>query len=64
MSDHLRERRPRDRSRIDLDEGYEMRYWTRRFSCSVEELCTIAGKVGNSTSAVRRALGKRDKTLH
>ena len=56
MADNLQDRGPRDRSRINLEQAYEVRYWTRKFGCSAEELEQAIGKVGNSAASVKRML--------
>ena len=47
-----------DRSRINMDEDYEVKYWTKHLDVSREELQRAVDKVGNSASAVRKELGK------
>jgi hypothetical protein len=47
-----------DRSRINLNEDYEIRYWTEALGVSVEKLREIVGKVGSSAEAVRQQLGQ------
>ena len=58
MSDDKMNRREPDRSRINLDEDYEVKYWTRHLGVSAEELKRLVDKVGNSAAAVRKELGK------
>jgi len=58
MSDNKLNRGEPDRSRINLDEDYEMRYWMRHLGVSAEELKRLVDKVGNSAAAVRKELGK------
>jgi hypothetical protein len=47
-----------DRSRINMDEDYEVKYWTKHLDVSREELQRAVDKVCNSASAVRKELGK------
>ena len=47
-----------DRSRINMDEDYEVKYWIKHLDVSREELQRAVDKVGNSASAVRKELGK------
>ena len=47
-----------DRSRINMDEDYEVKYWTKHLGISREELQRAVDKVGNSASAVRKELGR------
>ena len=58
MSDNKLNRGEPDRSRINLDEDYEVKYWTRHLGISAEELKRLVDKVGNSAAAVRKELGK------
>jgi hypothetical protein len=56
MSDDKRNRGEPDRSRINLDEDYEIRYWTERLGVTKEQLAVAVKKVGNSADAVRKLL--------
>jgi hypothetical protein len=47
-----------DRNRINLNEDYEVRYWTEHFDVTREQLAVAVTKVGNSDDAVRQLLGK------
>lgn len=47
-----------DRSRINMNEDYEVRHWTNALGVTREELEAAVGKVGNSVAAVRKELGK------
>lgn len=58
MADDKTERGPQDRSRINMSEDYEVRYWTRKFGVSKEELKQAVAKAGSSAAAVARELGK------
>lgn len=58
MSDDLKNRGSKDRSKIAMQEPHEVRYWTEEFGISKEELQRIVDKVGNSADTVRNALGK------
>jgi hypothetical protein len=58
MSDDTTLRRPQDASRIALGEDYEVRYWTKKFGVSEDELADAVKAVGNSADAVARHLGK------
>jgi hypothetical protein len=54
--DDLKNKGPQDRSRINLQEDYEVRYWTQAFGVSKEQLERAVSKVGNSAEAVRKEL--------
>ena len=58
MNDDKQDRGEPDRSRINLNEDYEVRYWTERLGVTKEQLAVAVRKVGNSADAVRQALGK------
>ncbi len=44
------------RVHIDLSQQMQVRYWTRHFRVTSEELQKAIDKVGNSASAVRKQL--------
>ena len=46
MADDPSKRGPEDRSRINVNEPHEVRYWTEKFSCSNAELRAAVAKVG------------------
>lgn len=56
MSDNLQNRGPQDRSRVSLDQEHEVRYWSKQFGCTEDELREAVAKVGNSAEAVKRAV--------
>ena len=56
MTDSLTKRDQPDRSKINMNEDYEVRYWTKHLNISKEELQKIVDKVGNSAAAVRKEL--------
>lgn len=47
-----------DRDRINLQEDYEVQYWTNALGVSADELREAVDAVGTSADAVRRQLGK------
>lgn len=47
-----------DRDRINVNEDFELRGWSKKFGVSVEELKKAVQKVGTSADAVRKHLGK------
>jgi hypothetical protein len=55
--DNLTKRDRRDRSKINMHEGYEVKYWTHALGVSREELQKVVDKVGNSAATVRKELG-------
>ena len=58
MADNLNDRGPQDRSRINVNEPWELQYWTRRFGVSEEQLRTAVNTAGTSVEAVGKHLGK------
>jgi hypothetical protein len=56
MSDDKSKRGEPDRSRINLNEDYEVKYWTEKFNVTKEQLAVAINKVGNSADDVRRIL--------
>ena len=60
MSDTLTNRVQPDRSKINMHEDYEVKYWTHALGVSREALQKAVGKVGNSAAAVRKELGLQD----
>jgi len=47
-----------DRSRIDVNEEYEIRYWTKELGVSAERLRELVAKHGIMVADIRRALDK------
>jgi hypothetical protein len=58
MADDLSNRGPQDRSRINLSEDYEVRYWTKARGVSEGRLRQLVKEHGSSEDAIRKALGK------
>lgn len=58
MPDDLTNRGAQDRSRINLNEPHEVKYWTQKWSVTQEELQRAVARAGTSAVAVARALGK------
>jgi hypothetical protein len=56
MSDNTTLRGPRDRSRIDVNEDYELRYWSEKFGCSHDELKKAVAQVGDRAEEVENYL--------
>jgi hypothetical protein len=58
MSDNLQDRGPADRARINVEEDYELRYWTKKLGVSSDQLKQAVKDVGPSAKAVEEKLGK------
>jgi 3-oxoacyl-[acyl-carrier-protein] synthase III len=56
MSDSKLNRGEPDRSKINMNEDYEVQYWTKHLGISREKLQQVVEKVGNSAAAVRKEL--------
>lgn len=56
MSDNLNNRGPADRSRVNVNEAYEARYWANKWGVSEEELRAAVERVGVMADDVERAL--------
>jgi len=56
MTDSLTKRDQPDRSKINMNQGYEVHYWTKHLNISKEELQKVVDKVGNSAAAIRKEL--------
>jgi Protein of unknown function (DUF3606) len=56
--DDLNKKGAGDRSKINMHEDYEVKYWTKQLGVSRDELEEAVDKVGNSAAAVRKELGR------
>ena len=56
MTDNLKDRGPRDQSRVNLLQYHEVLYWSKKFNCSTEDLRKAVAKVGSSADAVEHEL--------
>ena len=57
VMDNLTRKDQRDRSKINMNEDFEVKYWTKELGVSKEQLQRAVDKVGNSAAAVRREIG-------
>jgi hypothetical protein len=58
MSDDLGNRGPADRSRINVNEAWELRYRSKELGVTPNRLKELVRQHGVSVAAVRQALGK------
>lgn len=58
MSDDKSQTGSPDRDRINLEEDYEVQYWTDALGVTADELRNAVAAVGSTATAVRRHLGK------
>lgn len=54
--DNLKNRGQQDRSKINMHEAHEVKYWTKQLNVSQAELQQAVDKVGNSAASVRKQL--------
>ena len=54
MADDLTKRGQPDRSKINMHEEHEVKYWTRHLGVTREELQRVVDRVGNSAAAVAK----------
>jgi hypothetical protein len=55
MADDMK-KGPQDRSKININEDHEVRYWSDKFGVTPDQLRTAVKKVGNSADAIEREL--------
>lgn len=58
MADDPTKRGPQDRTRINLNEEHEVRYWSETLGLTPERLREVVNEVGNSTEKVRERVGR------
>lgn len=58
MADDKSNRGPADRDRINVNEEYELRYWTKELGVSADRLRELVAKHGVMAADIRRALNK------
>jgi hypothetical protein len=57
MTDNKSNRGEPDRSKINMHEDYEVKYWCKHLGVSPSELQKVVAKVGNAAKAVEKELG-------
>lgn len=58
MSDH-EDRGPVNRTHINVNEGFELRYWAKDLNVSLEQVKSAVRKVGNAVVDVRQELSRQ-----
>jgi hypothetical protein len=58
MSDDLKNKGPQDRARINLHEEHEVRYWTKKFGVTEDELKKARGVGGGFGRGRREEAGE------
>ena len=56
MSDDKTKRGPQDRAKINVQEKYEMDYWSKKFGVTRDQLRNAVKRVGPSAAAVEREI--------
>jgi len=59
MADNTSARGQQDRSRINVNQEHEVRYWTEKFGISAEELRRVVGEVGPMADSVEQRVRGR-----
>jgi hypothetical protein len=59
MADDPNLRRPQDSSRINMNQEHEVRWWTKEFGCTREQLQKAVQAVGVSADKVRDYLRRK-----
>jgi hypothetical protein len=57
MASNRNDSGPRDRTSINMNEAFELRYWSKELGVSLAQLKALIHKVGPTTDAIRRELG-------
>jgi len=58
MPDDKKKPGGQDRTRINVNEDYEVRHWSKKFGVTQDQLKKAVGKVGTSAEAVKKHLGR------
>jgi hypothetical protein len=58
MPDNKKKPGGQDRTRINVNENYEVRDWSKKFGVTQDELKKAVAKVGTSAEAVKKHLGR------
>jgi len=54
MADDKTKTTPQDAARVNVNEDYEVKYWTKTFGCTPEQLRMVVKKVGVSAQAAQK----------
>ena len=58
--DDLKNKGQQDRSKINMHEEHEVKYWTKQLGVSKDKLQEAVDKVGSGAASVRKQLGLGD----
>ena len=56
MADNRSKTAPQDAQRVNVDEDYEIAYWTKKFGCTATQLKAAVKKVGVMAKSVEKEL--------
>jgi hypothetical protein len=59
MADDKKKTAPQDAQRVNVNENYEVQYWTQKFGCTAEQLRAAVKKVGVIAKDVEAELKAR-----
>jgi hypothetical protein len=59
MSDDKTKTAPQDAQRVNVNEDYEVAYWSKKFGCTPERLKAAVKKVGVMAKDVETELNRR-----
>ena len=59
MADDSNNRGPINRTHINVNEGFELRYWAKQLDVSLEQIKSAVRKVGTDTDLVRTELKRQ-----
>ena len=62
MSDDVRKRGPEDRSRINVNEPWELKYWSKTLGITPDRLKEVVQQVGTRTEDVEQYLSSTAQT--
>jgi hypothetical protein len=62
MSDDVRKRGPEDRSRINVNEPWELKYWSKTLGVTPDRLKEVVRQVGTRTEDVEQYLSSTAQT--
>jgi hypothetical protein len=62
MSDDVRKRGPEDRSRINVNEPWELKYWSKTLGVTPDRLKEVIRQVGTRTEDVEQYLSSTVET--
>ncbi|MDW7692679.1 DUF3606 domain-containing protein [Flammeovirgaceae bacterium SG7u.111] len=58
MSDNLNRKFPEDPTKININQKWELNYWSKKFGVSQIQLISAVNQVGYSVAKVKEYLGK------